>query len=310
MLVANSFDLWQKDVFFSAAEEVQQSADIMESTYRRWLSARREGVMPQHLDELGGQLQMAFGTAKWQLDEFEKAVQMSYRGRVDDITVSRHRQFVSAIEEQISEVEIALKEAFETAGKRPFRWVHLDEQECDDLAHFLSGTSGISCKPSFNQNKNTEEVRSKIQKDQQNCLEEVVASNEDTKPLMEQEQRILPEIGDEIICETDCLTSNSGAWNSADTYLEIVIDKDERKKNSLIEATPKEKGSKPPFWRAKGVSNYPQMKFITSINQFLIGHKNQRQQHMSPAVQVKSIRFILALMLTIFFVVPFLVYST
>lgn len=27
MLVANSFDLWQKDTFFSAAEEVQQSAD-------------------------------------------------------------------------------------------------------------------------------------------------------------------------------------------------------------------------------------------------------------------------------------------
>lgn len=27
MMVAKSFDLWQKDVFFSAAEEVQQSAD-------------------------------------------------------------------------------------------------------------------------------------------------------------------------------------------------------------------------------------------------------------------------------------------
>lgn len=28
MLVANSFDLWQKDTFFAAAEEVQQSADM------------------------------------------------------------------------------------------------------------------------------------------------------------------------------------------------------------------------------------------------------------------------------------------
>lgn len=28
MLVANSFDLWRKDVFFSAAEEVQESADM------------------------------------------------------------------------------------------------------------------------------------------------------------------------------------------------------------------------------------------------------------------------------------------
>ena len=28
MMVANSFDLWQKDAFFTAAEEVQQSADM------------------------------------------------------------------------------------------------------------------------------------------------------------------------------------------------------------------------------------------------------------------------------------------
>lgn len=28
MLVAHSFDLWQKDAFFAAAEEVQQSADM------------------------------------------------------------------------------------------------------------------------------------------------------------------------------------------------------------------------------------------------------------------------------------------
>lgn len=28
MMVVNSFDLWQKDVFFSAAEEVQKSADM------------------------------------------------------------------------------------------------------------------------------------------------------------------------------------------------------------------------------------------------------------------------------------------
>lgn len=27
-MVANSFDLWQKDAFFSAAEEVQESADM------------------------------------------------------------------------------------------------------------------------------------------------------------------------------------------------------------------------------------------------------------------------------------------
>lgn len=28
MMVANSFDLWKKDSFFAAAEEVQESADM------------------------------------------------------------------------------------------------------------------------------------------------------------------------------------------------------------------------------------------------------------------------------------------
>jgi len=32
MLVANSFDLWRKDAFFSAAEEVQESADMYASS--------------------------------------------------------------------------------------------------------------------------------------------------------------------------------------------------------------------------------------------------------------------------------------
>jgi hypothetical protein len=33
MLVANSFDLWRKDAFFSAAEEVQESADMYVSIF-------------------------------------------------------------------------------------------------------------------------------------------------------------------------------------------------------------------------------------------------------------------------------------
>lgn len=39
----------------------------MESAYRTWLRARREGLMPQDLDELARELQMALGTAKWQV---------------------------------------------------------------------------------------------------------------------------------------------------------------------------------------------------------------------------------------------------
>ncbi|KAL0428317.1 UNVERIFIED_CONTAM: hypothetical protein Slati_3006500 [Sesamum latifolium] len=116
----------------------------MESAYRTWLRARREGLIPQHLDELDRELQMALGTAKWQLEEFERAVRLSYRNKGDDITITRHRQFISAIEDQISRVETALKESLNVEGKKPFRWVNLDEEDCDDLALFLSGAPGTS----------------------------------------------------------------------------------------------------------------------------------------------------------------------
>ena len=36
MLVANSFNLWKKDVFFPAAEEVQESADMYVPFYFYW----------------------------------------------------------------------------------------------------------------------------------------------------------------------------------------------------------------------------------------------------------------------------------
>lgn len=41
--------------------------DRMESSYRTWLRARREGLKPEDLDELSRELQMALGTAKWQV---------------------------------------------------------------------------------------------------------------------------------------------------------------------------------------------------------------------------------------------------
>ncbi|XP_039008613.1 uncharacterized protein LOC120136724 [Hibiscus syriacus] len=141
-MVANSFDLWQKDAFFSAAEEVQESADIMESAYRMWIKEKRKGLKTEDYAQLCRELQTALGTAKWQLEEFERATRLS-RGhrRSDDTTATRHNQFIAAVESQIFRVEAALKESFFEEGKQPLRWVNLDEEECDDLAIFLSGTS-------------------------------------------------------------------------------------------------------------------------------------------------------------------------
>ncbi|KAL6539677.1 hypothetical protein OROHE_011448 [Orobanche hederae] len=328
MLVANSFDLWQKDTFFSAAEEVQQSADIMESAYRTWLRARREGGIPRHLDELSRELQMALGTAKWQLEEFEKAVRLSYRNIGDDITITRHKQFVSAIEGQISHIEKALKEALDVEGKTPLRWVSLDDQECDDLARFLSGNpqriknEGINTGPVLTISRiknNTSEdcslgsnVSSRL--DSSNNLKssvEVFAGNEDVNSELGDRKSLVT--ADSIICEVDQIASNRRAWFSPDKKdMEIVIDSNDRQDYACVEVTPKDKGFRPFFWTLRG-GDYPgaKMKLLTWIDRHLRGgHRSQRQQQMLPLLPVNSIRFVLALMLTIFLVVPFLIYST
>ncbi|KAL2480926.1 Syntaxin [Abeliophyllum distichum] len=249
MLVAHSFDLWQKDTFFSAAEEVQQSADIMESAYRTWLRARKEGVTAQILDALSRELQMALGTAKWQLEEFERAVRLSYRNHADEVTKTRHRQFVSVIEDQISRVEATLKESYTVDRNQPFSWVNLDEEERDDLALFLSGTSdtprtkfGEPATSPFKEKSNTrkdDRLDSKVGSKAQipiktKGFEEIVTSDVEASCFIEPEEKEIPETRDE--------PSSRRARNLPGvSALEIIIDSDNEQRNALVEATPKEK---------------------------------------------------------------------
>ncbi|KAI4321064.1 hypothetical protein MLD38_034485 [Melastoma candidum] len=139
--MASSFDRWEKDPFFSAAEEVQESADRMQSTYRTWVQAKKESFDKWNRVDLRRDLQTALGTTKWQLEEFERAVMSSYINRSTDDTKERHRDFIVAIEDQISSVQNSLEESALTGGELSPSWVHLDEGECNELASFLSGPS-------------------------------------------------------------------------------------------------------------------------------------------------------------------------
>lgn len=133
------FDRWEKDPFFSAAEEVQESADRMESTYRTWMHAKKETSGPWNIDDLRRDLQTTLGTTKWQLEEFGKAVNFSYKnGSVDD-SKDRHRDFIDAMDSQVKKVEKSLNVSAVSRGKPPKPWTWLDEGECDELATFLSG---------------------------------------------------------------------------------------------------------------------------------------------------------------------------
>ncbi|XP_058069957.1 uncharacterized protein LOC131219014 [Magnolia sinica] len=138
--MTTNFDRWEKDPFFSAAEEVQESADRMESAYRRWLHGQRNSSMRlAGSDELRRELQTTLGTTKWQLEEFERAVRLSYSNPSADDARSRHRHFVAAIEHHISTIVESLRDSVAAEGGTSLPWVRLDEGERDELAAFLVG---------------------------------------------------------------------------------------------------------------------------------------------------------------------------
>ncbi|EOA36151.1 hypothetical protein CARUB_v10009881mg [Capsella rubella] len=139
--MTTSLDRWEKDPFFPAAEEVQESADRMESAYRTWINGKRDSSKVWDSEQLHRDLHAALGTTKWQLDEFQKAVKSSYDNRLSADTRDRHREFTFAMEAQVSKIEKSLKEAAQSDGKGTPRWVRLDEDDRNELALFLTGPS-------------------------------------------------------------------------------------------------------------------------------------------------------------------------
>ncbi|WZZ04023.1 hypothetical protein YC2023_089944 [Brassica napus] len=142
--MTTSLDRWEKDPFFPAAEEVQESADRMESAYRTWRIHGKQGSSNVwDSEQLHRDLHAALGTTKWQLDEFQRAVQSSYHNRLSlsDDTRDRHREFTFAMESQVAKIEKSLKEAARSDGKGTPRWVRLDEDDRNELALFLTGPS-------------------------------------------------------------------------------------------------------------------------------------------------------------------------
>ncbi|GMI78484.1 hypothetical protein like AT1G27700 [Hibiscus trionum] len=130
--MASSFVRWENDPFFSVAEEVQQSADRMESRFRAFIHAIKDVSSAWNLQELGRDLRAAISTTKWQLEELEKAFQSS---SPNDEARDRHCEFFAAIKDQILMIEKYLQES---ACKEVRSSMHLDEGERTELALFLS----------------------------------------------------------------------------------------------------------------------------------------------------------------------------
>ncbi|CAK9329837.1 unnamed protein product [Citrullus colocynthis] len=325
MSVARSFDLWQKDAFFSAAEEVQESADILESTYRAWLRERRSRLTVENLDEFTRELRTALGTAKWQLEEFEKAVRLSYRKHGDVTKLERHRQFIDAIENQILCVEASLREYFIEEGKQPLKWVNLNEEECDDLAAFLSGTTPTIRGP---KDENPEPVPSFEESIHETCNKRREASSnqssldigdkveeiQDARFGMKLQDNEISRSRDDVVCHTERTTNGRRVWSSPnfDTLTIVIPDEDERRNPMpTVEPTPKEKGSRTILWRQTGREFLPAKIAGHACSQLFARFPVRRQFQSSRNLQRGcSVQLTLALMLTIFLLVPFVLYST
>ncbi|KAH7280749.1 hypothetical protein KP509_36G012900 [Ceratopteris richardii] len=159
--MTRNFHRWEVDPFFSAAEEVQNSADRLESVYRTWVHAKSVdddvAVVEFHKRELN----TALGTAKWQLEDFERAVScvvVDVRDQTGDDAPSRHKQFVDALRTQISAIEESVVTSEGCSNPRTHQALNLREEEKDDLEMFLCGTrpidEGILCNSASSKTEN------------------------------------------------------------------------------------------------------------------------------------------------------------
>ncbi|TYK11838.1 uncharacterized protein E5676_scaffold152G00580 [Cucumis melo var. makuwa] len=223
--------------------------------------------MVENLDEFTRELRTALGTAKWQLEEFEKAVRLSHRKHGDATKLDRHRQFIDAIENQIFCVEASLREYFIEEGKQPLKWVNLNEEERDDLAAFLTGTTPtirgpkdehLEPVPSYEEsihetcNRRREASSNQSSLDISDKVEEIQDAQFVMKKLQDNE---ISRSRDDVVCHTERTTNGRRVWSSPnfDTLTIVIPDEDERRNPMpTVEPTPKEKGSRTNLWRQTG----------------------------------------------------------
>lgn len=126
-------DFRMRDLYplFSAAEDVQHSADRLESAYRGWMNGSKHRRK---------ELITAFETTKWQLEEFERAfAKANVQDHGTERALERYRPFIEAISQQISLVEKDLRKSGNGEDTNGLYTVSIGDGERDELAIFLLG---------------------------------------------------------------------------------------------------------------------------------------------------------------------------
>ncbi|KAF8035321.1 hypothetical protein BT93_C1370 [Corymbia citriodora subsp. variegata] len=297
----------------------------MESTYRTWAREMREASSTEYLNDLSRDLQTALGTAKWQLEEFERAVRLSDGPRGDQTTTARHGQFIAAIRDQIAHVEAALQEFLGEGGKQPLQWVNLDKEERDDLALFLSGTSELlqTAKDEFTEHGTSlkgfilenydkkEDLGSNTNAACSSGLMDESKSLKDGKPNEDVHCVIDLNAKDQV----DKTGGSRRTWSSpsmGDWRIAVADDEERSNLISTFVDTPKEKAPRTLFGKSR-CGERTQAKSLTRMFNQAFGHCHvlQRQPHSPRSLRFScSLQFMLALLLTIFLIVPFVFYSS
>uniref|UniRef100_A0A1D1XS93 Syntaxin-61 n=1 Tax=Anthurium amnicola TaxID=1678845 RepID=A0A1D1XS93_9ARAE len=151
---------WESDPLFPAAEVVQDSADRMDSLYRllmhEWNLVHEESKDSKLLSSIQyhkRDLVTAVETTKWQLEDFERAVDfaaLSDETGSRENAISTHRQFINAIREQIVLVDKCLEEISFGDSNRSMQWTNLNEPDAVGLSFFLSGSDFMDHQVHYN----------------------------------------------------------------------------------------------------------------------------------------------------------------
>eukprot|EP01018_Ginkgo_biloba_P028477 Gb_35720 [translate_table: standard] len=144
--MGDQFALLELDPLFSAAEDVQQSADRMDSAYRAWIhsNSTTHGTKPDQtvasVEVQRKELITAFETTKWQLEEFERAfTEANLKDHRSERPLARYIPFIEAISHQISLVQSNLRNSGNEQASHGLHVVSMGDGDRDDLANFLLG---------------------------------------------------------------------------------------------------------------------------------------------------------------------------
>lgn len=181
----------------------------------------------------------------FQLEQFQQAIALSHEKHPsEENTISRRRQFVSAIENQIKRAEISVANNLAKEGKPSLTWVKLEEGERDDFVAFLSSDTPSAKKP----DRATETLKEVPCKREKEVIIQIESLN-----------------GEQDVVRNCHRTSSNGFLRGFDTQPRVKLCKSNSLRVKDEEPMPKPKNSSSNDWDLKGIPFLSQVYYFKWI---------------------------------------------